>query len=190
MSAPPTGILSRSGPPGSAPEASAAAGVDSTTAAPVLRALPSNRQKLMKCFDCGGFGHRSVDCPSRRSVAKAGPEAPVPRQPLESKGKDGNAGARLHCYRCRQRGHVKADCPSLLMSGHVAASAQLVLHTAEDADAAAPERSAKPGSGSGRGSDTVAAGERTQVEEQLRAWIKVNGPLSPQRLQFSPWYVQ
>ena len=140
-----------------------------------MQGLPSIRQKHIKCFTCGGLGHRSAECPGKRQGGEALPEVPDAGQLPASKSKAGDQLRGPVCFRCRQRGHLKADCPlPEKVDGQAAPPAQTPLGTATDAGITSSERSAKHARGSGRDSSTAAGEEQEQVDKQIQAWSQVN----------------
>ena len=157
----------------SASYAAAARGAEPlTTPTEVTQASLPSRQKQIKCFTCGGLGHRAAECPSKRHDEDAAAEVPAPGQLPVGTGKAGGDGAArksLYCHKCRKRGHVKSECPSLARQDSSASnSPQELLRTVSDGSAAASERATNGVGRSGRDSNKTTAGVQKQGQDQQR----------------------
>jgi len=173
MSAAATRAAGSSSATASASYATAARGAEPlTTAAEVAQAPPPSRQKSIKCFTCGGLGHRQAECPSKRHDEDARAEVPASGQLSVARGKSGGEGAarKLVCHRCRQHGHIKSECtlPARQDSSAADSTAQELPRTVSNASAAAAERAANGVARSGRDSNKATAVVQKQGQDQQR----------------------
>ena len=91
---------------------------------------PSNKKGPKKAFKgrcgyCGEFGHKSVDCPNKKSNQNKG-QKPKNQQKKkqwskgDSKGKGHIDMSKIKCYNCREYGHFARNCPKARDNANIA----------------------------------------------------------------------
>ena len=73
-------------------------------------ALVMGGRPKMKCFGCGQWGHKSKDCPLKKSDGKSKDKS---KGDKKNSSKKGRKESQVRCQYCKELGHIRPHCPKL-----------------------------------------------------------------------------
>ena len=95
-----------------------------------LFASPSNKKKPKKSFKgccgyCGEFGHKSANCPNKKSNQNKGQKTRTQQKKKQygkgdSKAKGHLDMSKIKCFNCEEYGHFALDCPKVHDNANIA----------------------------------------------------------------------